>query len=87
MPHLRRKTSVNIDAIERLAVTPKVAGAMLGYGKTRIFKLLKNGELDSFVDGGARRVLTASIKAYIERRLAASKEVQRAHRGPYRTSP
>jgi hypothetical protein len=60
-------------AVEPLAVPPKVAAQMLGFGKTHLFKLLKNGELESYLDGRrARRVLVRSINAYVERKLAAS---------------
>ena len=65
-----------------LAVSPRVAAEMLGYGKTRIAALVLNRELESFVDGGARRILTASIHAYIQRRLEAD-DVS-ASRGPRR---
>jgi len=64
-----------------LAVSPKNAGAMLGYGKTTIHKLLKTGELESFGSGKARRITTASIADYIRRKLEAG---QPARRGPGR---
>jgi hypothetical protein len=33
-----------------------------------VYALIKSGELESYVDGRSRKVLVASIRAYIERR-------------------
>jgi hypothetical protein len=46
---------------------------MLGCGPTYGYQLLEAGELDSYLDGGARKITVESIKARIARRLAASK--------------
>jgi len=66
--HPRRQTI----AVRPIAVSPRIAGEMLGYGKTTIFRLLKEGELRSFLDGSrrSRRVLVASIDDYVKRKLA-----------------
>jgi excisionase family DNA binding protein len=57
-----------------LAVSPKEAGRLLGVGKTTLFRLLKDGELQSYTDRSrrSRRILVSSITAYICRRIAAS---------------
>jgi excisionase family DNA binding protein len=49
-------------------------------GKSRdlIYELIRSGQLDSYLDGRRRLITTASIKAYVERKLAASKEFTRA---------
>jgi len=60
--------------------SPRVAGEMLGYGKTYIFRLLKNGELKSYRDGGARRIITQSLRDYVARRLAEDAEPARRGR-------
>jgi hypothetical protein len=44
---------------------------MLGCGNTYGYKLLNAGELESFVDGKARKITVASIYGYIERKLTA----------------
>ena len=81
MPHSRRQ-AVAVEALSPLVVPPKVAAAMLGYGLTRTYALLKAGELKSYVDGGARRVLVRSITEYIERKLETDSKP--ARRGPGR---
>jgi hypothetical protein len=74
--------STHMSSNTSLAVSPRVAGEMLGYGKTYIAKLIRNRELETFVDGGARRVLTASIHDYIARKVEATSAP--ASRGPSR---
>jgi excisionase family DNA binding protein len=55
-----------------LVVTPRVACRLLSLGNTRIYELIRNGELDSYVDGRrARRITMASIRRYIARHLPA----------------
>jgi len=63
--------------IEPLVVKPKVAWRMLGCGNTRGYELIAAGELESFKDGRSRKIIVASIKRYIERRLAASGSPER----------
>jgi excisionase family DNA binding protein len=49
-------------------------------GKSRdlIYELIRTGELHSYLDGRRRLITTASIKAYVERKLAAAKTFERA---------
>jgi excisionase family DNA binding protein len=61
--------------VEALVVSPHQTGVMLSCGRTRVYELLEAGELDSFRDGRARKITVASIHRYIERRLAAEKDV------------
>jgi hypothetical protein len=68
MPRTRRQ-SVAVEALIPLAVPPKAAAQMLGFGLTHVYKLINCGELQSFVDGGARRILTASITDYVARKV------------------
>ena len=56
---------------KQLAVAPREAGRLLSLSTTKIYQLLRTGELDSFSDGKARRILTSSIENYIERHRAA----------------
>jgi hypothetical protein len=81
MPRSRRQ-AVAVEALSPLAVPPKVAAQMLGYGITHLYALLKRGELESFTDGGARRILVKSITNYIERKVATNSKP--ARRGPGR---
>jgi excisionase family DNA binding protein len=81
MPQSRRQ-AVAVEALTPLAVPPKVAAQMLGYGVTHLYKLLNRNELQSYLDGGARRILVTSINAYVARKLEASSKP--ARRGPGR---
>jgi hypothetical protein len=56
---------------------------MLGCGNTHGYQLLASGELQSFLDGRARKVTVASIHAYIARELAAA-DVNKAASQPRR---
>ena len=57
------------DSEAPLVVKPARACQMLSCGRTRLYQLLAAKELDSFVDGGSRKVTVASIHRYIERQL------------------
>jgi hypothetical protein len=59
---------------ERLVVSPRRARHMLDCGNTRLYELLKNQELDSFLDGRSRKIMVDSINRYIAHRLAAERE-------------
>jgi hypothetical protein len=65
-------TSHSYEITEPLLVRPRDAWRMLGCGNTRGYQLLALGELQSFLDGRARKITVASIHAYIARRLAAA---------------
>jgi excisionase family DNA binding protein len=55
-----------------LAVSPRVASRLLSLGNTRLYQLIRNGELDSYIDGErARRITMSSIKRYVSRQLRA----------------
>ena len=60
------------EAISPLAVKPKAACRMLSCGITRLYELLNEGELTSYLDGRSRLITTESIRAYVERKVAAS---------------
>jgi hypothetical protein len=46
---------------------------MLGCGRTQLYEMIEAGELDSYLDGAARKITTASIHRRIERKLAEAK--------------
>ena len=52
-----------------LIVKPKEARRMLACGHTRLYQLIAAGELDSFLDGRARKITVDSIRRYIARQL------------------
>jgi hypothetical protein len=76
--------STGLGDDERLVVSPRRARHMLDCGNTRLYELLKNKELESYVDGRSRRIVVASIHRLIARRLA---ETQRAVAPKTTTAP
>jgi hypothetical protein len=64
------KPSINVRP---LVVGTAEARRLGGWGKTRLFKLIAAGELDSFLDGRVRRVTLESIEARIHRKLQEAK--------------
>jgi excisionase family DNA binding protein len=56
-----------------LAVPPEAAAQMLGIRPSKLYELLRDGEVESFQCGSARRVVVESIRDYIERRVAAAR--------------
>jgi hypothetical protein len=73
--------SIASVVIQPLAVKTKDAWTMLGCSNAHGYNLIAQGELDSYLDGRVRKVVVESIRAYIERKLAAAKK----DKGPKRT--
>jgi excisionase family DNA binding protein len=46
----------------------------LKIGREKIYQLLNSGELESYREGGSRKILWRSIEAYVERRLKQEAE-------------
>ena len=78
-----------MDKIEPrpIAIPPKEVCRLLRYGPTRVYKMIRDRELESFIDGGSRRVLTTSVDAYVQRRLAASHGTPRENPSKRRGGP
>jgi len=55
-----------------LAVPPREAGRLLSVGMSRLYQLMRTGELESYRDGRSRRITMASIQKRIARQLADS---------------
>jgi excisionase family DNA binding protein len=55
-----------------IAVPRRTAWQLLGIGETKLDQLVASGELASYREGSARRILMSSINDYISRRVAAS---------------
>lgn len=53
-----------------LVVSPRRARRMLDCGNTRLYELLKDKHLESYVDGRSRKITVVSIHRYIALRLA-----------------
>ena len=73
--------------IEPLLVRPREAWKMLGCGNTHGYELLNGGELDSFLDGKARKIVVASIHRYIARKLAGAATTEAAQQPRRRGRP
>ena len=63
-------SSQSLEEIEPLLVSRKQAQRLLSYGETKIDELIKQGILESFVDGRSRRITMQSIRRLIESGLA-----------------
>jgi hypothetical protein len=62
-------TRAPISGNEPLVVSPRRARQMLDVGNTRLYELLNEKKLDSYLDGRARKITVASIHRYIADRL------------------
>jgi site-specific recombinase XerC len=79
--------STGLGDADRLVVSPRQAWHMLGIGNTRGYELLAAGELDSYLEGRARRITVESIRAHIARGLAAESATAWApRRAPRKTA-
>jgi hypothetical protein len=76
--------NTSTEFTEPLAVRPREAWRLLSCSNSYGYELLAAGELDSFADGNARKITVASIKSYIERRLAESGKVRKSPAKPFR---
>ena len=63
---------VSGKTVEPLLVRPAEAWKMLGCGNTYGYELINTRQLDSFLDGKARKITVASIHRYIARKLGAA---------------
>jgi hypothetical protein len=58
--------------VEALVVGPSVAWKMLDCGNTYGYGLIADGELETYLEGGSRKITVKSIRNLITRRLAAA---------------
>lgn len=54
-----------------LVASPNQTMTALGIGRAKLYELINGGELESYVEGSARKILWDSIHSLIKRRLAA----------------
>jgi excisionase family DNA binding protein len=52
---------------ERLLHSPKRAALRLDIGRTKLFELLRDGEIESVPVGRARRIPEEALVAYVQR--------------------
>jgi hypothetical protein len=65
-------------ATTALAVSPRTAAHLLETSVSRIYQMMRAGELENFHNNTSRRILMKSIKGYIARQLAVAKASQQA---------
>jgi excisionase family DNA binding protein len=53
-----------------LVVKPREACRLLACGRTRLYQLIAAREIDSFSDGGSRKITTDSLRRYVQRQLS-----------------
>jgi excisionase family DNA binding protein len=63
----RRFSFTGEDNMGSLLVTPEEAAAELRIGRSRMYDLIKQGEVVSVRVGGSRRVLRESLNAYVRK--------------------
>ena len=66
------------NEVPRLALTVEEAGERIGVKRTTMYKLIRDGEIESFTIGRLRKVSLSELDAYIERRRAAARAGQAA---------
>lgn len=70
-----------IDEDVALVVRVGRACEMLAMSKPTLYALLHSGAIESYVDdGGARKILLASIKAYVKRKIEAGNRLSHPDR-------
>jgi excisionase family DNA binding protein len=60
--------------LDPLAVSPRQACRLLNVGNTYLYELINNDELESYLEGRARKITMRSIRTRQERQLAAARE-------------
>jgi excisionase family DNA binding protein len=63
-------TSQRVGAGRPIVASVNETMTALSIGREKIYQLLNSGELESYRDGGSRKILWRGIEAYVERRLA-----------------
>lgn len=66
--------SPRFDEARPIVASVNETMAALKIGREKIYQLLNSGELESYREGGSRRILWRSIEAYVERRLKQEAE-------------
>ncbi len=56
-----------------LVVRVKAACTLLACSRPKLYRLLRDGEIKSYRDGGLRKIELGSLKAYVEKKVAEDK--------------
>ena len=75
------------NRLEPLAASPREACVLLNVGMTRLYQLMHTDELESYLDGGSRRITMESIRRRLERLLAGSRAPDSADKAHRRRPP
>ncbi len=59
------------ETCKPFAVSVKKGCALIDNGPTRLYELINSGEIESYRDGKSRKVVVASLEAYVARQIAA----------------
>lgn len=68
--HMRQIGVCDVNAEMKLLVTVDEAAAMLSLGRSLAWKLVRTNQIQSIKVGTTRRVVVASLHAYVGRQLA-----------------
>ena len=75
------------NQLEPLAASPREACTLLNLGLTRLYQLIRNDELDSYLDGSSRRITMESIHRRLERLLANARTTESTDKTQRRRPP
>jgi excisionase family DNA binding protein len=63
-----------VDQFPQLLLNVNEAGALLGISRSRVFRLIQSGELDSIKVGGLRKIPTQAAYEFVDRKLEEARE-------------
>lgn len=63
---------MEVQKIEELAVRPEKAASLLDIGRTKLFQLIRDGEIRAIRHGKTTLVPTRELERWIAERLAAA---------------
>jgi hypothetical protein len=87
-PNKRKKRQQRPVLDERsLVTTVDGASILLDQGRDKTYADVHSGELESYLDGRRRRITMSSIRALVERRVAATRPSERARYPNQRPPP
>ena len=67
------ESEASASATEPLLVTAEQAATSLSICRTKVYELLRNGELESVQIGASRRIPAAALAEYVERLRAGAR--------------
>ena len=71
---MAQEREVGLRDAHPIVASVNEAMTTLRIGREKIYQLLNSGELQSYRDGGSRKILWRSIESYVERRLKQEAE-------------